>query len=346
MAIIHGTATSKSNPTAKPYTFSLDTDTGKGTCNCKGWLMNAARNCTHLKALKAENGLTDSAPTSSAPKAPTKPVSPKTGKLSPMLASAMPEGKTIASFTDGLHVCEVKYDGHRLLVEKTGGTILAYSRTGVTRELPKHLLSALAPLPDGIYDGELLLNGGTSTDVTRLDKQAELVFVVFDILQVFGVDVKGKPLSERRAMLELAVKHCTNPSVVLSAIVPVTMAAVQAIWNASGENVIIKQLNSTYRCDYRTAAWVKVKKQQSATLQIIGFKAGKFGPYSTILLRDQFGVETSVKTLNADWLRMFTVNATTNGGNPTSYIGKLLVISYNIKTADGKYRHPMADHIL
>jgi len=226
----------------------------------------------------------------------------------------MPEGKTIADYVGNGWVLERKYDGHRVLLERSETGVTAWSRPRaggepLTRTLPAHILKTASKLPHGVYDGEILLPGGMSTDVTRIDVQDKLVLVLFDILGVLGTDVKGKPQHERRAMLVLAVQHCIGNSVIIAESQSVSAAAVQAIWDSGGEGAILKRMNGVYRPGYRTADWIKVKKVASATLQIIGFKAGKFGPHSTILLRDQHGVETSVKTLNNDWLALFAANA-------------------------------------
>jgi hypothetical protein len=121
---------------------------------------------------------------------------------------------------------------------------------------------------------------------------------------------------------------------------PVSQSSLQEIWDSGGEGAIIKNVNSLYSVGKRTFDWVKFKRAQAAELTVIGFKAGRLGPHSRIILRDDEGVEISVKSLNDHWRLMFDKN-------PMPFIGRRLVISYQEKTRDKKkYRHPMADHFV
>lgn len=313
---------SQSTP-GKEYTTTLHDD-GHVTCNCPGFIFR--RKCRHIVESKNWNTTMKAM------------AAPKQDALcNPMLARALPAGKTIDDYTTAEWVLEEKHDGHRLIVD-TRGTIIAYSRGGKVRELPEHILNTLGFLPAGIYDGELLVPGGTSTDVKALDKQDQLELMLFDILEVGGANLREKPTTSRRHFLE---KACTmlesNHPVKLTGQHPVSIKTLQAIWDRGGEGVIIKHMNQSYLEGKRVPGWIKFKKLAAAELTVTGFEDGKNGPHSTILLQDDVGIGCRVKTKNMCWLKDFATQA-------DSFIGRRLIISYQEKTRDGKYRHPMADH--
>ena len=130
----------------------------------------------------------------------------------------------------------------------------------------------------------------------------------------------------------------TSGTVAITSSVPVSRAAVDAIWKAGGEGAVLKRKAAPYRPGWRSPDWIKVVKKLTATLTVIGFEAAKLGPYSVVLLRGDDGVETKVKTLDNHWLREFAAA-------PGSFIGRRLVISYRERIAKGgQYRHPMWDH--
>jgi hypothetical protein len=270
----------------------------------------------------------------------------KAPKVKPMLASAMKEDQALDDFISPEWVLEEKYDGHRLTVVRDGGfKVTGWSRPGVNRDaairaLPAALKSDLAALPVGIYDGELYVPGGTSSDVVRLDKADELRVVLFDVIECMEVDAKDKPLRDRRAVLDLCVEHCpAGGRVHIAPQQPVSLEAVKSIWADKGEGAILKRLDSTYRSGYRTPSWVKVKKVMAAELKIVGFEEGKNGPCSVAKLRHADGRETTVKVLTNNLLADIEAD-------PDRYVGKTMVISHMGLTKSGKWRHPVLDHIL
>jgi hypothetical protein len=144
----------------------------------------------------------------------------------------------------------------------------------------------------------------------------------------------------QRRMISALTGSQAKAAITIAEQFPVSQASLQTIWSQGGEGAIIKDVNSLYQIGKRTSDWVKFKRAQAAELTVIGFKAGRLGPHSRIILRDDEGVEISVKSLNDHWRLMFDKN-------PMPFIGRRLVISYQEKTRDKKkYRHPMADHFV
>jgi bifunctional non-homologous end joining protein LigD len=344
-----------SSSSSAVYTTKRHAD-GSLSCNCRGWTFkrgSGPRECKHTRSIASQNSGASQVLADEFEPARAKPA-PKVVALvpcrvasvpAPMLASAMVEpvkGKAFDAAYAGW-VLEEKLDGHRATVRVTGSDVAAWSRpragTGVAnlKEVPDIMKAALLHMSPGVYDGELVVPGGNSWDVTAIGSR--LVFVIFDLLEVDGDDLTALPYSERRAMLidQLRKLPAGQKSVSTVESLPVSWKTVEAIWKRGGEGAILKRPNSTYRAGYRSPEWVKVKAQLAATLTVIGFEAGKCGPYSKLALRDDSGHETTCKTLGNALLAQFAAA-------PQSFIGRRVVISYQQKTPGGSYRHGIFDH--
>lgn len=376
---------SKSTP-GKRYTVQL-ADNGLLSCNCRGWTTQKKgqpRGCTHLdqvkkaqrfqtqirddnvfvlnappKGSKGAARMATAKPAPITPEVIATPAPASSGSsryIVPMLASKMPDGKTVDDYTDG-YLMEQKWDGHRVTVaiSDTGKTIRAWSRPtrdsegtmreeGLPRTMPDQIAAVLGRMPDGYYDGEMLVPGGSSSDVAKGSNKGNEVYVIFDVLELIGRNVMHESYVARRALLEIALGNAKGSRVVsLATAAEPSAALVQAIWDAGGEGVILKRKASRYVPGARTADWIKVKAQNHATTTIVGWEEGKNGPYSAATVRlpwlDKQGntVDTTVKVLNNAERRAIEAH-------PTRRVGERLVISYQTKLDSGKVRHGMWDH--
>jgi ATP-dependent DNA ligase len=281
--------------------------------------------------------------------------------ISPALASPIPED--LDEIEAGEWVAEEKYDGHRLVVESglpdrgLGTVVRAWSRDGKDRFLPPHLQRPLQALPPGVYDGELTVPGQRSYGVVDLANLGDQVYVLFDVLHVLGKDLTvgvperpglGATYIERRALLEEIVNAQFPDSQLAQG--PVRLAwsrpltsdenlheEALGVWERDGEGLIIKSVASTYRPGKRLKDWFKVKQIRSAVLTVRGFRAGKMGPHSTLILEDDDGTMTIVKWKSYEDLAKLDAS-------PESFVGRRLVIEFQERTPDGSYRHPRWDH--
>jgi ATP-dependent DNA ligase len=111
----------------------------------------------------------------------------------------------------------------------------------------------------------------------------------------------------------------------------------QEVWKRDGEGLILKQLQAPYLPGKRPkATWLKMKALKSAAMTLYGFKAGKMGPQSVMLLRDDTGNETQTKWKNLEQLDAFNAN-------PQQFIGRRVRIEFQERTPEGNYRHPRFD---
>jgi bifunctional non-homologous end joining protein LigD len=265
----------------------------------------------------------------------------------PMLASPMVAPLKGAEFDKrfggGGWALEEKLDGHRCIAQVRAGEVTAWSRpmgsrAPLRRPLPPAILEQLATFPDGDYDGELVPTSGKAWDVKR--KSERLVFVVFDVAWSIFEAARGTYDERREMLLEILAlmpREQTAVSTVLSGLP--SWAAVEAIWQRGGEGAILKRRASYYEPGRRSPEWLKVKQVHAATLRLVGYDAGKSGPYSALRLVGDDGSKTSVKTLTQHLLRAITAA-------PASFLGREVVISYQERTPSGMYRHAIFDHFV
>ena len=122
----------------------------------------------------------------------------------PMLATLVNE-----PFDDKAWVFETKWDGFRLITEKSSDIVRLWSRNGidVTRKYAV-LLPALRKIEGScVIDGELCAldaRGHSRFQLLQnaLNKKARLLYVVFDALFVDRKDIRERPLLERKKVLK------------------------------------------------------------------------------------------------------------------------------------------------
>lgn len=174
---------------------------------------------------------------------------------------------------------EWKWDGIRAQVIRRGGGVYIWTRGEelVTDRYPE-IAALAADLPDGTaLDGELLphKNGrvlpfaqlqrriGRKTLGKKLLADVPVVFLAYDLLEYAGIDLRDRPLADRRSQLEaLAVDH-PHPALLLSEIVPGgwdALAAARARSRDLGvEGLMLKRRASPYRVGRQRGDWWKWK---------------------------------------------------------------------------------------
>jgi bifunctional non-homologous end joining protein LigD len=178
-------------------------------------------------------------------------------------------------------ICEIKFDGYRMLTRAEGGRIKLITRNGNdwTRKLP-HLLQALEAmeLPDGWYDGEIIMPGDrVPADFQALQgafettRTGDIVYYLFDVPFCAGYDLREVPLLERRAVLQRIVARKPHDKVRFSAVFDAKPEDVIASACRLGlEGVIAKRKDSAYVLR-RSSDWVKLKCGQRQEFVIGGY---------------------------------------------------------------------------
>ena len=210
------------------------------------------------------------------------PVEPMLAKL----AEALPEG--------GGFLYEPKWDGFRAIVFRHQSDLFIQSRDlrPLDRYFPELREALLTNLPhDCVVDGEIVIPTTHGLDfdalqlrlhpaasrVAKLAKDIPSAFVAFDMLALDGRDVRDRPQSDRRTLLERALSHVVSPIHVT----PMTRDRVEAAdWlsrfeGAGLDGVIAKPENGTYEPGKR--AMFKVKHARTAECVVAGFRWHKNG---------------------------------------------------------------------
>ena len=196
-------------------------------------------------------------------------------------------GATGALPTGPAWVFEPKYDGYRVLVGKEDGEpVIRYRRGSFGTSSWPELAASLRDLPfeDVILDAELTVSDGSRpsfglvqqrfgvtgrAEAARAAEAHPGLLFCFDLLAVDGVDVRGLPLTDRKAALAALLR----PFRVAVEFVPATddgRALFGTARLSGAEGVMAKRRNSTYQ-GARTGDWIKVRHNATSDLVIVGY---------------------------------------------------------------------------
>ncbi|HEY2474250.1 MAG TPA: non-homologous end-joining DNA ligase [Candidatus Cybelea sp.] len=177
-----------------------------------------------------------------------------------MLATLLDE-----PFDDPEWLFEIKWDGYRALCTIEDGKVTVVSRNGLDmlQRFPslEELSGSFASSPV-MVDGEIVsLDAQGRSAFQRLQesqkKPAGLTFAAFDLLYADGVDMRSKPLEERKALLERLIR---DDSIVLYSkhVVEKGKELFEIAQQRRLEGIIGKRRGSTYQ-ERRSRDWVKIK---------------------------------------------------------------------------------------
>ena len=208
--------------------------------------------------------------------------------MRPMLATPTPVPGRLpgtGSATGGEWVYEVKWDGMRILADSSERGLRLFSRNerDVTVTFPE--LAGLADLPDALLDGEVVAldTAGVPSFAVLAERlhiqdrrkaaaaanAVPVTYMAFDVLRLYGVDLTGRPLSERRGTLErLELPPCVS----LSPWFTDGSALLAATLEHGVEGAVAKRLTSTYQPGRRSPDWVKAPHRARRTVLVGGWR--------------------------------------------------------------------------
>lgn len=212
--------------------------------------------------------------------------------IEPMLLATAP-----GPFSHSNYIFEPKVDGHRLIYSQQSGVIRLYTRhnNDCTRQYPELLLPFI---DDIILDGEVACVDPTTgisdfeeimtrfqakraNKIERFRQTKPATFVIFDVLQYKGRDLRQLPLMERKAILSNLV--LPGPSF---GVVPYIEGAGDELFEqvrAWGmEGMVGKRRNSQY-VSRRSDAWQKVINWSYAEVFITGYRKEEFGWLTAVM---------------------------------------------------------------
>jgi len=181
---------------------------------------------------------------------------------------------------------EPKYDGARVQIHYTKGTVSTYSRNleNTTSMFPE--LSEIGKelkATEVILDGEAIgvdpktgafipfqetMTRKRKHNIAQASVSVPLKFVIFDLLYVDGKELLSVPLSQRRSLLDKTVKPGTllaiSPHIVTSD--PAVIRTYHDEQLKKGlEGVVVKKWESPYEPGRRGYSWVKFKEEEGTT---------------------------------------------------------------------------------
>ena len=213
---------------------------------------------------------------------------------------------------------EWKWDGIRAQLIRRAGAVHLWSRGEelITHRFPE-IAAAASHLPNGsVLDGEVLAfregrpmpfsalqqRIGRQKQVAQLARAVPVVFMSYDVLELAGEDVRPRPLSERRVMLEaLLGPPRGGDETQTGGVLRVSPTVSAASWEdlaklredsrARGvEGMMIKRLDSQYGVGRKRGDWWKWKIDPFSVDAVLIYAQPGSGRRASLLTDYTFGV--------------------------------------------------------
>ena len=189
-----------------------------------------------------------------------------------------------APFDSPDFIFEIKLDGYRAItVFDATGLPHLWSRNGLLLEQKFPAIAKAVSklkLRSTVLDGEVVAVDEDGIPrfqlLQRFQKQptAPTLYYVFDVLWSDGADITGKPVLERRALLEHIIKPVSGIQLG-SYVQNEGKALFQLVKEKGMEGIIAKRKDSIYRPGKRTSDWLKIKARLQQEFVVGGFTAPK-----------------------------------------------------------------------
>lgn len=205
--------------------------------------------------------------------------------------------KLVNSIPDGQDwLFEVKYDGYRIIAYLEGNSVRLITRNGndYTGKF-QSIADSLIEWADGralILDGEMVVTDSQGkTDFQALQSYLKnpggknLVYIVFDILALDGVDLRERPLTERKETLENLLKNAPDNICFSKHVIGNGKESFKAACELNLEGIVGKKADSVYS-GTRNGDWIKLKCDKRQEFVIGGYTLSdkKAGGVSSLLL--------------------------------------------------------------
>lgn len=208
--------------------------------------------------------------------------------LKPTLASIVDE-----PFNNEDWQFEIKWDGYRSLAYVNKGHADLFSRNNLSfNQKFASIADALKTWPvDVVVDGEIvILSEDGRADFSALQKwdkkpEGELLYFVFDVLWVEGIDLRKEPLTTRREILRKLIPE-SGPIRFSDHIDEYGIDFFKAARENGLEGIIAKRKTAPYQTGQRTKDWIKIKAEKRHEAIICGYtkKENSDRLFSSLLL--------------------------------------------------------------
>jgi len=183
--------------------------------------------------------------------------------VAPMLAANKP-------FNISDCFIEEKFNGHRMIARRIDDDIILHSRNGKPMNSPKIAKALINVLPENtIVDGEIIARNRDFEDLHI--KSDDVMYQMFDIVTIDARDIRNKPLTYRRNMLEDMVP---NEYVGVSELLDFNSFEEIDTWinKTHSEGIVAKLTHEPYAPGKRS--WFKRKLMKTLSAKIVGMTEG------------------------------------------------------------------------
>ena len=251
----------------------------------------------------------------------------------PMLAQQFDKVKNIN--TEGA-VLQHKLDGNRMLVTRTEGKLMAYTRNGKPVETLHHILDELEWLEEGqTLDGEVYTHGVPLKDINSWmrryqDNTYNLKYHIYDVLEDKTFTDRFDPLLRLDTMDNVIIEPYYHYD-------QATMYDFLTKVRLDGyEGLMLRLDGYGYEPGKRSKSLLKIKKRQDAEAVVVDIEKDKAG-LGVLTLRMQNG-KTFKCVAPGDQVSKRLVATL-----PDNYIGKQVTFSYAYITDYGIPFHPVSE---
>ncbi|MCX5239772.1 DNA ligase [Streptomyces prunicolor] len=197
---------------------------------------------------------------------------------------------------------EVKLDGHRTVLWRTGETVRLQARSGreVTSSWMDVAVAGMDLPPGTVLDGEavVVVDGRISFEAAQsraasgpararqLAERYPALYIVWDVLALPSGDVRARPYVERRGLLLDVLESLSRPSPI-QAVSATDDAEVAQAWydtlqDTGVEGVVCKLAGSPYRPG-RSSSWRKVRHAETVDADVVGFTGSAVRPRALVV---------------------------------------------------------------
>jgi DNA ligase-1 len=203
-----------------------------------------------------------------------------------MLASSAPDLVAAMTKAGGGEVAvDVKLDGIRIQVHRSGGAILVVTRSleDITARLPEVVeVAGAVPATSFVLDGEAIALDDEgrprpfqeTASRTAMGSGVAVTPYFFDVLHVDGSDLLDSPGHERAAALEALVPEPHRVPRLVTSDAEAAGRFLDDALAAGHEGVVVKNLSAAYDAGRRGSAWVKVKPVHTLDLVVLAIEWG------------------------------------------------------------------------
>jgi len=260
------------------------------------------------------------------------------GFAKPMLAHKFADAKSV-SFENAF--LQRKYDGHRCLITKNAGELVAYSRNGKPIESISHILETINIEEGQTLDGELYSHGHTLQQISSWVKKPQenslnLQYVLYDIMD-------DAPYSKRYdaiCNLRWNPSYLNSSPVQIAPTIPIKDAVsayvLMSSYKKEGyEGAILRLDGYGYQDGKRSHGLLKLKQCDDDVFVVVDIVTAREG-WAILTCMTENGKEFKVSAPGT-FEEKHEIAA-----NPNIYKGRFVRVEYANLTPDGIPFHPIA----